>query len=197
MPRRDATTQTAEQIVDAIVQAATELFAECGLSGLTTNHIAKRAGVSIGSVYRYFPSKEAIVAELDVRYRREAAEELAVLLEMFERDFRGALRAALRGFVELSGQRERVRRAVMTEVPLAWIQTHAAEIWSSVIDRVSATILRIRPELGEPEAKLRAFTVLHAVQGVTMGLVVWPISEIALEPVLASLESIVTGCLLG
>lgn len=50
--------------VEAVVMAAAQLLAESGYGPLTTNHIAERAGVSIGSIYQYFPGKEAIVAQV-------------------------------------------------------------------------------------------------------------------------------------
>ncbi|MDQ3370767.1 MAG: TetR/AcrR family transcriptional regulator [Myxococcota bacterium] len=53
-PRRRPETRTSQEIVDAIVIASIELVAESGLEGLTTNHVARRAGVSVGSLYRYF-----------------------------------------------------------------------------------------------------------------------------------------------
>ncbi|PWR20352.1 TetR/AcrR family transcriptional regulator [Zavarzinia aquatilis] len=48
--------------VEAVLTATAQLLAESGYAALTTNHIAERAGVSIGSIYQYFPGKEAIVA---------------------------------------------------------------------------------------------------------------------------------------
>jgi len=53
---------------DAILEAATQLLIEKGYAATTTNHIAKRAGTSIGSLYQYFPSKEAIAVELLQRH---------------------------------------------------------------------------------------------------------------------------------
>jgi len=53
---------------DAVVDAATWLLPRLGFAGTTTNHVAERAGVSIGSVYMYFRSKEAIVAALIERH---------------------------------------------------------------------------------------------------------------------------------
>lgn len=50
--------------VVAVVEATAQLLAEQGYARLTTNHIAERAGVSIGSLYQYFPGKEAIVAQV-------------------------------------------------------------------------------------------------------------------------------------
>jgi AcrR family transcriptional regulator len=54
----------ARATVEAVVTAAAQLLAERGYASLTTNHIAERAGVSIGSIYQYFPGKEAIIARL-------------------------------------------------------------------------------------------------------------------------------------
>jgi len=53
---------------DAILEAATQLLIERGYAATTTNHIAKRAGTSIGSLYQYFPNKEAIAVELLQRH---------------------------------------------------------------------------------------------------------------------------------
>ena len=50
--------------VEAVLEATAQLLAESGYAALTTNHIADRAGVSIGSIYQYFPGKEAIVAQV-------------------------------------------------------------------------------------------------------------------------------------
>jgi AcrR family transcriptional regulator len=50
--------------VRAILEAAARVFEEQGVAGATTDRIAERAGVSIGSLYQYFPSKEAILATL-------------------------------------------------------------------------------------------------------------------------------------
>lgn len=53
---------------DAIIEATTQLLTEKGYAATTTNHIAERAGVSIGSLYQYFPNKEAIAVELLQRH---------------------------------------------------------------------------------------------------------------------------------
>jgi AcrR family transcriptional regulator len=50
--------------VDAIIQACKLILAEEGVERLTTNRIAEVAGVTVGSLYQYFPNKEAILANL-------------------------------------------------------------------------------------------------------------------------------------
>jgi AcrR family transcriptional regulator len=52
---------------DAIIEAAAQLLAAAPYDALTTNHIAERAGVSIGTLYEFFPNKEAVIAVLAER----------------------------------------------------------------------------------------------------------------------------------
>ncbi len=54
--------------VDAILAAASELIARAGFKALSTNAVAKRAGVSVGSLYQYFPNKAAILGRLIERH---------------------------------------------------------------------------------------------------------------------------------
>ena len=54
--------------VDAILEAAAEVLAEEGPEGATTNRIAERAGVSIGTLYQYFANKKALYQALGDRF---------------------------------------------------------------------------------------------------------------------------------
>lgn len=67
-PRKSPVQARSEQTVEAIVAAATRVLIKDGAPGFTTNKVAERAGVSIGSLYQYFPNKEAILAELVRRH---------------------------------------------------------------------------------------------------------------------------------
>ncbi len=58
----------------AIVEASARILEEGGIEAVNTNSVARRAGVSIGSLYQYFPSKAAILAELILRESRKRAE---------------------------------------------------------------------------------------------------------------------------
>jgi AcrR family transcriptional regulator len=54
--------------VEEILNAAAELFGEIGFEAVTTNAIAARAKISIGSLYQFFPNKESIIITLSNRY---------------------------------------------------------------------------------------------------------------------------------
>ena len=81
--RRRPTQERAHATVDAICAAASEMIEEGGITTLTTNEVARRAGVSITAVYAYFPDKWAIVQELFDRFERARAAELGDLYESF------------------------------------------------------------------------------------------------------------------
>jgi len=63
-PRRLPSQSRSKVLVAAIIQACRQILAEEGAERLTTNRIAEVAGVTIGSLYQYFPNKEAILANL-------------------------------------------------------------------------------------------------------------------------------------
>ncbi|MCR6489943.1 TetR/AcrR family transcriptional regulator [Amycolatopsis sp. OK19-0408] len=67
-PRKQPRQVRAELTRQRILTAAAHVFGEHGYAAGTTNRIAERAGISIGSLYQYFPNKDAILAELLVRH---------------------------------------------------------------------------------------------------------------------------------
>ena len=66
--RRDPHDPAAAVMVASILDAAERVLEANGRAGLTTNRVSEKAGVSIGSLYQYFPNKEAIAAGLFERY---------------------------------------------------------------------------------------------------------------------------------
>lgn len=76
-PRKQPRQERARATVDAILRATAHILRTQGWDRCNTNAVAKRAGVSIGSLYQYFPSKEALVSALAEQHAEEG---LGVLL---------------------------------------------------------------------------------------------------------------------
>jgi AcrR family transcriptional regulator len=70
-PRKTPSQSRAKASYEAVLEAAAQILHHAGWPGLTTNLVAERAGVSIGTLYQYFPNKETIAAELIRRQRAE------------------------------------------------------------------------------------------------------------------------------
>lgn len=94
LPRKSPRQRRSQHTVASLLEAAAQLLETQGLDGFNTNAVAERAGVSIGSLYQYFPSKDALTLAL---LQREA--------ERFHADASAALAiaqgpAALRRLIE-------------------------------------------------------------------------------------------------
>jgi AcrR family transcriptional regulator len=86
----------AQATIDAIIEAAAQLIDAHGLDGFNTNAVAERAGVSIGSLYQYFPNKDAIMAALIRRTQEERARALGGVLAQEHASLADLVRAVVR-----------------------------------------------------------------------------------------------------
>ncbi|MET3840343.1 TetR/AcrR family transcriptional regulator [Bradyrhizobium sp. OAE829] len=97
-PRKKPGQLRSSQTVEAILEGAAHILEGRGLDGYTTNEIAARAGVSIGSLYQYFPTKDAITLALVQRESTALVDEInaALCLEDPKRALREMIEAAVR-----------------------------------------------------------------------------------------------------
>lgn len=78
---RQPVQKRSSETVATILEAAAQVFRLHGAKGATTNRIAERAGVSIGSLYQYFPNKEAL---LSVLMEQHISASIVALAEVFQ-----------------------------------------------------------------------------------------------------------------
>jgi AcrR family transcriptional regulator len=87
-PRKLPTQDRSKETVEAILQATALVLKREGYDRASTRRVAEVAGVSVGSLYQYFPNKESLVVALYNRHLRE-------LISMFEVRFEESVRARL------------------------------------------------------------------------------------------------------
>ena len=81
-PRRLPTQNRSRKTVENILDAAAELLEEIGLKSFTTRHVATRTGISVSTLYHYFPNKHALLLALGKRIaKQQEALVSAVLME--------------------------------------------------------------------------------------------------------------------
>lgn len=81
LTRRLPAQSRARQTVETILEATAQILVEEGSERLTTNHLARKAGFSIGTIYQYFPNREAIVLALIERQREQVKRRVEAVLE--------------------------------------------------------------------------------------------------------------------
>ena len=70
-PRKRASQERSRATVDALIEATARILVRDGFDRASTNRIACEAGVSIGSLYQYYPGKEALVAAVIARHNQD------------------------------------------------------------------------------------------------------------------------------
>ena len=118
-PRKQPTQARAQATVEAILRATAHILRTAGWHACNTNAVAKRAGVSIGSLYQYFPSKEALVAALAEEHAERAVAVLmaAVTAAPQKASFEDSVRHYIRAMVALHAVDPKLHRVLVEQVP--------------------------------------------------------------------------------
>ncbi|NED92752.1 TetR/AcrR family transcriptional regulator [Streptomyces sp. SID11233] len=118
-PRRMPRQVRAELTRDRVLTAAARVFAEHGYAAGTTNRIAERARISIGSLYQYFPNKDAILAELLVRHIDRGRWAQADELHLSAGSLEAMVRALVRDAIDNHRDDPQLLRIMFEEAPVS------------------------------------------------------------------------------
>jgi AcrR family transcriptional regulator len=116
-PRRKPRQVRAELTRERILTAAAHVFAEHGYAAGTTNRIAERARISIGSLYQYFPNKDAVLAELLVRHIDRGTWTEADRLDLSPGSLEATVRALVRDAIDNHRDDPQLLRIMIEEAP--------------------------------------------------------------------------------
>jgi AcrR family transcriptional regulator len=145
--------------VDQILDAAADLFAEVGYETATTNAIAARAGVAIGTLYQFFPNKDAIMDALMLRYIEGMREVMAFDLSQ---SITETVHQFVERFAEFQGQHAGF-------APIFLTPGRTTLIHEEVVQRVDDALAAYFPTF-EPIQRNRNARVLVAIVKVMMPL---------------------------
>lgn len=174
-PMRTPQQQRSRRRVAALLDAAAEEFAEQGFTAATTTGIAARAGVPIGSLYQWFPDKEALLYGLADRHLTEGASVLLAALDRAQAaaDLESAVRVLVEATVEANAGDPRVHRILYQEAPRPpELQARLATLEDALVDWVSAELTR--RDVARDRALLRGRTLVLAVEALVHELVLNP-----------------------
>lgn len=151
----------ARETVTVILTAARRVLKQHGKRGLSTNRVAQLAGVSIGTLYEYFPNKEAILVALA---REQLNDDLSTMLEasaLKDEPLERWAERTVTALVALHAREHDVRRAVMSEHLAQGLHDEHAHIARLVVEHLAA----LDRALGSPLPELQRFVVSRAVLG--------------------------------
>jgi AcrR family transcriptional regulator len=162
-PRKRPRQQRSRDTVAAVLEAAAQVFEREGYTA-TTNRIAERAGVSIGTVYQYFPNKRALLYALAEQHLTAAHERLSTLFAELDRTrpgWEGTVRAVATAVAALHADRPRLHALLYEYTPRppeGVARLH--ELYRMVIREVAEHLRRHGPP--DEDAEHTAALLVHA-----------------------------------
>jgi len=167
-PRKNASQERSRLTVDALLEATARILVREGFDKASTNRIAEVAGVSVGSLYQYFPSKEALVAALIDRHNRQVMQaiqgELAEALKL-------SMEEAVRRLVSIAVKAHRIdpklHRALTEQIPrvgrLENVEFFNRQYYALFEDYLKSR----RGELSVTDLGLAAFVCVTSIEALT------------------------------
>ncbi|MDR9779967.1 TetR family transcriptional regulator [Rhizobium redzepovicii] len=137
------------ELVSAILQAAVQVLAQQGAHRFTTARVAEKAGVSIGSLYQYFPNKAAILFRLQSDEWRETTGLLSEILNDRSEPPLRRLRRLVQAFIRSECEEAAVRVALGDAAPLYRDAPEAREARQAGDPVIEAFLREVLPALPE------------------------------------------------
>ena|SRR5438270_1953053 len=168
-PRKAPRQERSKQTVDAILEGCARLLREGDYGAVTTNHIAERAGVSIGSVYEFFPNKEAIVAALVERRLAGLVDEVREGVEIaLEVGDRGGAELLIRRIVDAVSSDRELYRVLLRQAPFVQRLAVTRQATAQLFELGRAAAERARDAMNLPHLEEDAWLISHMVSNAVL-----------------------------
>ncbi|MBV8412094.1 MAG: TetR family transcriptional regulator [Alphaproteobacteria bacterium] len=167
-PRKQASQERSRATVDALIEATARILVRDGFDKASTNRIAEQAGVSIGSLYQYYPSKEALVAAVIDRHNRGLMQVVqGALAEVAGLPIEKAVRKMVAIAIDAHRLDPKLHRVLAEQLPrtgrLAKLETFNREIYALF----KAYLESRRDELRTVDLELAAFVCVTSIEALT------------------------------
>ncbi len=150
--------------VDAILEASAQILVEGGYKKFSTNKVARRAGVSIGTLYQYFPNKESLIAAIQQKHLDElTAIAHTAFARMKEQDLRAAIRTLVEANIAAHTVSPKLHKVLLEEVPRLGAHGEEDELIRMVEQGLSELLRRHRDRIAVSDTRLAIFLVGHII----------------------------------
>ena len=154
------------ELVAAILQAAIQVLAKEGATRFTTARVAEKAGVSVGSVYQYFPNKAAILFRLQSDEWEQTTQLLRGILERQDVAPIERLRTLVHAFIGSECEEAQMRGALSDAAPLYRDAPEALQVRAEGQQAFETFMLELLPDVPQPTRVLACDLILTTLSSV-------------------------------
>ena len=166
-PRKRPRQERSKATVDSILEATARVLVKHGFDGLTTNGVAAAAGVSIGSLYQYFPNKEALVGALIERHVEEMnTTVLAELTRVAKLPIAQAARCVIELTIRAHAVNPELHRVLTEQVPRVGTLARLRDLDGLSHRMVAGLLAARRDEIAIRDPDLAAFVLVSTIEAV-------------------------------
>jgi AcrR family transcriptional regulator len=170
VPRKVPRQQRSRETVDVILAATARVLTKEGFDRASTNRIAEAAGVSIGSLYQYFPSKEALVAALVERHIEEMSSALEAEMEkLADAPLESVVRGMVTLMIEAHAVDPELHRVLNEQVPRVGRLHRLHEVEARMQKLARAWFERHPDALRVVDHDVAAYVVVQTIESLTHG----------------------------
>lgn len=167
-PRKQATQSRSRATVDALLEATARILVREGFDQASTNRIAEQAGVSIGSLYQYFPGKDALVAAVIDRHREQLGKVVrTALAKATGQPLEQAVRTLIVAAIDAHAIDPKLHRVLAEQIPrtgrLEQVETFSRENYALF----AAFLEQHSDELRVADLELASFMFVTTVEALT------------------------------
>jgi AcrR family transcriptional regulator len=167
-PRKYASQNRSRATVDALVEATARILVREGFDKASTNRIAKEAGVSVGSLYQYYPSKEALVGAVIDRHNQQLMKvALGALAEVASQPVEKAVRRLVAVGIEAHRIDPRLHRVLAEQIPRTGRLENVGAVNREAYALFMAYLERHRDELRVADLGLATFVCATLIEALT------------------------------
>ena len=168
-PSRAARQQRSKATVEAIFEATARVLESDGLTALTTNHVARLAGVSIGSLYEYFDNKDALLVAWCERHISEVKETADLMFaSLADTPPEAAIELFIDGLLAMNQVRPKLKHILMEELPKRLGLHPIVELDNHFERRVTEYLRSKQGTLRDIDLESMSYTIFRAGKAVTM-----------------------------
>jgi len=172
-PRKSPRQERSKATVDAIVLAMTRVLIKDGWDAASTNRVAAEAGVSVGSLYQYFPSKEALGLAVMEKHAAAMTEKLQQrMMQLATAPIREAATELVHLFIDAHQTNPKLHRVLIEQVPRVGALSKLVELNRLYEHLLVAYMETHRDELEVKDLSVAACVIVHAVQALSHHAVV-------------------------
>lgn len=167
-PRKQASQERSRATVDVLLEATARILVKEGYEGASTNKIAQAAGVSIGSLYQYFPAKEALVAAVIDSHMQEMLDVVrAALLQVMDQPLAQVARRLVSVMIEAHRVNPTLHRVLFEQIPHMGRRQHIEALDDEAFAMVRAYLQAHRDEVAVADLDMAAFICVKTVEVLT------------------------------